>query len=299
MANICINNLPAGIDSSCFGFESPVKNIAIVPDTQKFATVEAAKKTTAWKSLMQALDLYVPSGLASYEADSEEPKINTTAYGRKFVVREGLPGMKLQLESSIGDFQELLNTLKGGMYRVYFLLQNGNIKGTTDKIGQFMGYKCSIHAHTNGIPSLDAPETSYPVELMFTEYEEFRNSAIAVVPWNADRELVAMMPYGLVIKPVGAYDSGTKSQNVFIGLRSGAAYDGLVAGDFAVKGSNVDTPAVTAVSAATDPAYNYTLTVEKGSTPAALADGDYIQLRVEKDAPAVTAVSSLLTVYGV
>jgi len=293
--NFCITNLPAGIDTSCFGFESPVKNIALVGVNQSFASIAAAKAKANWTTLIGSLAAYIPNGLASYEVKTADPKYNTTAFGKEFLVQESIPSANVMLETGGGDFSELLNTLKGGLYRVYFLLQNGSIKGTVDPDGTFKGFLARVHAHTKGIQDHDAPEGFYPVALMFDDYEEFKTSYILNLSWNSSRELVAAMPFGLSITPMAAYDTGAGTQSVYITSRGGVAYPGLAQGDFKVLESNVDTPAISSVTDNGDGTYD--LTVQKGSTPAALAAGDYVILRVEKGSP-VTAVSSRLTVNG-
>ena len=293
--NICLTNLPAGIDTSCFGFESPVKNILLTSTTQKFTDVVTAESKTGWTTLVGGLTAYVPAGLANYEVNSEDATVNTTAYGRKFVVKEGIPSAKFLLESSNNDFSELLQRLQGGQYRIYFLLENGNIKGTVNSSGEFMGFLATMHAITTGIPALDSPENGYPIEAFFDDYEEFRTSYIIQVPWNASREMVAAMPFGLTMVNVGAYDTATGIQVVYITSRGGTAYTGLSATDFAVKDSNVTSGAVSSSTDNGDGTYD--LIVEKGSTPTALASGDYVQLRVEKGSTTYTAVSSKLDIF--
>lgn len=291
--NICITNLPAGIDTSCFGFESPVKNIVLVGAGQSFASIQEAKAKANWAALIGSLSAYVPNGLANYEVKTGDPKYNTTAFGKEFLVQEAIPSANLMLETGSGDFAELLNTLKGGFYRVYFLLQNGSIKGTVDEDGAFKGFLARVHAYSKGVQALDAPEGFYPVSLMFDDYEEFKTSYVLDLVWNSARELVSAMPFGLSITPIGSYDTGTGVQKVFITSRGGSIYTGLAQSDFKVLSSNVDTPAVSSVTDNGDGTYD--LTVQKTATPVALAAGDYVQLRVEKGSP-VTAVSSRLTV---
>ena len=293
--NICITNLPAGIDTSCFAFESPVKNILIVGTSHSYASVAAAMSKAAWTADIASLAAYVPNGLASYEPKSEEPKYNTTAYGKKFLVRDAMPAAQMLLETGSGDFAELLKTLRGGLYRVFFLLENGSIKGFVDDDGTFKGFSARVHAHTDGVQKLDAPEGFYPVELMFEEYEEFVNGYVLNITWNAPRELVAAMPFGLSMVTAGAYNETTGVQSVYITSRGGSPYSGLTASDFIVKSANVDTPVITT---ATDKGSGlYDLTVNKESTPVALAAGDFVELRVEKGSP-ITAVSSRLTING-
>ena len=293
MENICITNLPAGIDSSCFSFESPVKNIVLVAAGQSFASIQEAKAKVNWVNLIGALNGYVPNGLANYEVKTADPKVNTTAFGKEFVVQEAIPSANLLLETGSGDFAELLNTLKGGLYRVYFLLQDGSIKGTITESGEFKGFLARVHAYSKGIQALDAPEGFYPVSLMFDDYDEFKTSHVLDIAWNGARELVSAMPFGLSITPIGAYDTGTGIQNVYITSRGGVAYSGLAQADFKVLSSNVDSPAVSTVTDNGDG--TYALTIQKEATPVALAAGDYVLLRVEKGTP-VTAVSSRLTV---
>jgi len=297
MANICVNNIPAGIDSSCFGFESPVKNIFITGTAVKFADVNTAKSLTDWTTpLIGGLTGYVPAGLANYEVNSEDATINTTAYGRKFVVKEGIPSAKFMLESSVNDFSELLQTLKGSQYRLFFLLENGNIKGTVNSSGEFMGYLATIHAITTGIPALDSPENGYPVEVFFDDYEEFRTSFVLQVPWNADREFQAAMPFGLSMQFIGSYDTGTGKQVVYVTSRGGTAYTGLTVDDVEFTDENVTSPACSSLTDNGDGTYD--LILEKGSTPVALASGDYVQFRFNVATSGVTtAVSSKLNLF--
>ncbi len=297
MSNAIKTNLPAGIDSSNFAFESPIKNLILVKKGTSLASVTAAKVKANWTTLIGSLAAYVPTGLASYSDTGDKLKINTTAFGKKFVVMDGIPSMQAMLEVASGDHLELMNALSNGLYGVYFVLMNGNIKGWVDGNGAFQPFTARVHATTAGAQVLDKPEDFYPLDILFQDYEEFKASVIADLAWNADRELVAAMPFGLSMIPTAAYNTTSGVQSVQITSRGvdgdSLGYAGLVAADFAVISSNVAVPAITAVTDNGNGLYD--LTVNKAATPVALAAGDYVIVQVKKGTP-VTAVSNELQV---
>ena len=209
---------------------------------------------------------------------------------------DGMPAMQAMLEVASGDFIELMNALSNGLYGVYFILTNGNIKGWVDGDGVFQPFSARIHGSTSGVQLLDKPEDYYPLDILFQDYDEFKSAVIADLTWNADRELVAAMPFGLSVIPTAAYNVTSGIQAVQITSRGVDGdllpYTGLITSDFAVISSNVTTPAI---SASGGTAGLYDIVLNKEATPVPLAAGDYMIIQVKKGTP-ITAVSNELQV---
>lgn len=302
MAEFCINSLPAGINSECLKPLAPVKMVLLAAKGTSFTSDSDFVNKASWESKIKTLSVYAPASLSSYEPTTDEPTINTSALGKKYMVRKGVPSMRVFLDSNVCDYNEVVSKLRGGLYSVFFVLEDGTLMGRRTSAGTVQGFTARINAAGAGIPIADAIENSYPVYINFTSIEEFETRiAKNPVGWMPAIDLPAAMPIGLSITATSAYASGDIT--VKIAERCGDAYvdSGLTHTDFEILGSNdLTVPAITAVDATGSASGIYVLTVQKSSgTPGDLAAGDFVVLRVKVlDSTLVTHVSSNLVVQA-
>ena len=299
--NACSVDLPGGVNGDCQLPLSEIKNILICDKDVSFTDAEV-KVLSNWEAAInEDLEIYAVAGLVNYTPTTDDPNIITNPVSKaKTITNSPVPSFEFMLDSNFCDFKSMLQTLKGGVYGVFFELHNGNIQGYVDQsgndIGSFKPYKARINAYTKGAQEIDSNE-AFKLYVNFLNANELQNQYYFAPIWGVD-ELLDAMPVGVNVIKTGAYASG--DQEVRITTRCADAITGLVVGDFETSStkSNVSTPAVTSVS--DDGGGVYTLTVQKDSTPANIVDGDYVYLRVAKKTGDVyNYVSNWIRVEGV
>lgn len=292
--------LPGGINGDCSIPLSEVKNIIITDKDVKFTNAEK-DVITNWKTkIQQSLTIYAVAGLDSFENTTDDPNIVTGAVSKtKKVTNRPVPSFRFFLETNFCDYKEVLRTLKGGIYGVFFELHGGMILGSQDisgaEIGYFKPFKCRIDAVSKLLVESDAT-TGFPVYVNMMNYSQVENQFILEPTWDT-AELVEAMPVGLNLYATGNYTAGDIT--VKCTVRCGENKTGLVVADFDENTglSNVAVPAVTV--AADNGGGSYTLTVQKGAVPADLAAGDIVYVRVKVlSGSDVTHLSNWLRIEG-
>lgn len=292
--------LPGGINGDCQIPLSEVKNVLICDKDVKFSYTEKDVLTNWTNKIKQDLTIHAVAGLDSYNNTTDDPNIVTgTVSKAKKVTNTPLPSFELFLESNFCDFNELLRTVKGGNYGVFYELQDGTILGTLDQsgteIGYFKPFKANLTANTKVLQEVDAT-TAFRVYVNHTNANQLYNQFVLDPVWDTT-ELVEAMPVGLNMVSTAVYAAG--DQTVQINVRCAGAKTGVLVADFEENAelSNVDTPAVTAVAEGGGGAY--TLTVQKTGTPTNLVAGDYVTLRVKiVDGSDVTHISNWIRCEG-
>lgn len=299
--NACSVDLPGGLNADCQLPMAEIKNVLICDKDVSF-TFANKKVLSNWTDLIgQSLTIYAIAGLVNYSPTTDDPNIVTNAVSKaKSITNTPVPSFEFMLDTNYCDFKSMLQTLKGGVYAVFFELQDGRIMGFLDQSGTETGYfkpfKARINAYTKGAQEIDSNE-AFKLYVNFLNANEIENQFYFEPSWDVG-ELVDAMPVGLSIVKTGMYASG--DIDVHIATRCGDNYTGLVVGDFdeSTTKSNVSTPAVTGVT--DNGGGDYTLTVQKDATPANLVDGDLVYLRVKVlDGSDVTHLSNYIRVEGV
>lgn len=282
MSTACNVLLPGGVNGDCQVPLSEVKNVLVCDKDVSF-TYAAKKVLSNWTDLIkQDLTIYAIAGLDSYNNTTDDPNIVTGAVSKaKKITNDPLPSYEFFLDSNICDFKEMLNTVKGGNYGVFYELQDGTILGSIDtsgtEIGYFKPFQVNIKANTKLLQEVDAT-TAFRLYVNHTKKQQMFDQFIFEPSWDTS-ELVEAMPIGLNLIQTAVYSSGT--QTVQIGNRCADNKTGLVTADFdeSASMSNVSTPLVTMTTE--NGGGSYDLTIQKDATPANLVDGDYVVYRVK------------------
>ena len=295
--NICSPFLPQGINKSCMQDLKEIKNILITTEGASFTSAANAASLAAWKTKLQVdLTAYVPLGINDYDPTTDDPNIVTMPVGgRKAVTNTPIPSAVFRLSSNFCDYKELMTAFKGGTFRMFFVDAAGAIFGTKTSTGVVKGFACTLNAVSKGMP-LKEVANNFTLYANFLNYDEFEAATIITLSWSPTLELTEAAPIGLTLSYAGAYSISPGTIAVQINTRCGDGLEDLVVGDFEVLESNdLDTPAVTSI--VDNDNGSYTLTIQKGSSPASLASGDYVVIRVKKVATTiVTYISGRLTV---
>lgn len=292
--------LPGGINRDCQIPLSELKNILICGKDVKFTNAEKDVITNWTNKIKQDLTIHAIAGIDSYNNTTDDPNIITGAVSKsKKITNVPLPSFELFLESNFCDFKEVFRTLKGGNYGAFYELQDGTILGTMDssgtEIGYFKPFAVNITANSKVLQETDAT-TAFRVYVNHTKASQMYDQFVLAPIWDTS-ELVEAMPVGLHMYSTAVYSSG--DQSVQINIRCAGAKTGLLVADFDESAdlSNVDTPAVTAVTDSGGGAY--TLTVQKTGTPTNLVAGDFVALRVKVlSGSDVTHISNWIRVEG-
>jgi len=251
--------------------------------------------------IKQDLTIYAIAGLDSYDVTTDDPNIVTQPVKKsKKITNQPVPSFVAYLDANACDYKQLLGTLNGGTYGIFYELQDGSIMGSLDQSGSEIGYmkplRASVNAIDKGFQEVDSTQ-AFRVYVNHTSVKEFNNRFYLEPVWDTS-ELAMSMPIGINMVKTGAYSSG--DQEVKAKIRCGNNYVGLLVADFDEdeRQGNVDTPAITAAS--DDGGGTYTLTAQKDSSPVNLVDGDVLAVRVKiLDGSDVTHISNYIYIEGV
>ena len=281
MGEFCGNKLPAGLNSDCLKTPAPVRNLIITDKTLSFASLSAFLNKSIWEGKVETdLSVWAAAELFDYDKTTDDASIETTAFNKKLVNRLGTPSMIAFFDTNVGDYNQLLATLKGGTYGVMFLLEDNTLVARDGGDGLVKPFTCRITASGADIPLKETLANSYPAIVNFTSVSEFKKRLFKVPAWDVNEAILLALPVGLDILAAGAFGAVADEIEVQINERSGDAVTGLAVADFEVTESNdLDTPAVTTV--VDNGLGSYTLTLEKGAVPASLDPGDYMVIRVK------------------
>ena len=294
--------LPGGINGDCTIPLSEVKNIIICDKDVKFTNAEK-DVITNWKTkIQQSLTIYAVSGLDSYNNTTDAPNIVTgTVSKTKKVTNRPVPSFEFFLESNFCDFKEVLRTLKGGVYGIFYELHGGVILGAQDvsgaEIGYFKPFKCRVDAVSKLLAEVDSTN-AFAVYVNHLNYAQVENQFYLEPAWDT-AELAEAMPVGLNIYATGIITAATATQAYKVSVRCGDNKTGLVVGDleFSTTMSNVLTP--NAGTFAETGGGTYTTVIEK-ATSSLITSGDIVYMRVKVISGSdVTHLSNWLRIEGI
>lgn len=294
--------LPGGINGDCTIPLAELKSIIICDKDVKFSNTE--KDVIAnWKTkIQQNLNIYAVAMLDSYNNTTDAPNIVTgTVSKTKKITNRPVPSFELFLESNFCDFKEVLRTLKGGIYGVFYELHGGLILGAQDvsgaEIGYFKPFKVRLDAVSKLLAEVDSTN-SFPVYVNHLNYSQVENQFLLEPSWDT-AELAEAMPVGLNLYATGIITAATAVQEYKVTVRCGENKTGLVVGDleFSTTMSNVLTP--NAGTFAELGGGVYTTVIEK-ATSSLIVSGDIVYMRIKVlSGQTVTHVSNWLRIEGI
>lgn len=303
MSGICNALLNGGTNQECQIAASEIKNVIITrkKDDVKFSYSDKKVLTNWTDKIKQDLSISVLPGLVNYTPTTDDVNIITNPVSKaKSANNNPVPSFEFMLDSNFCDFQEILNTLKGGNYGIFFEMQNGNIEGWQDKrgteIGYFKPFLAQVKSYTKGAQEIDSNE-SFKLLINFKKYSQIEQAKMFYPAWGVD-ELQEAMPEGMNMESTTIF--AADDQNVQINVRCSDGQTGLVLADFETSTtmSNVSTPAVTGL--VENGGGDYDLTIQKDLIPASLVAGDLVGVRVNKiNGSDTLQLSGWVTVEGV
>ena len=295
MSDTCSPTMPGGVNIDCVSPLRELENVFILDKTETFTDIDDLKSKATWIGKISTdLDVYIPQGLENYEPTTPDANVETTAMGSNYVGAKPPPAMTMYLKLNPCDYNELLNTLDGGVYGIVFAYGDGKLGATRPKSNKTVyPYKARLTAITKGIPAIGDVGSFFMVMVHFQAYSEFEN-AVYVLPSWSPTELKAEMPMGLNLSIVTPYTDATDLVVVKVTERCGAAKTGLLAAAFVT----IETSLTGAtVSAATDNSNGtYDLTIDTGGTTG-LTAANYSVIQVQNGTPK-TDVSNQLYIQG-
>lgn len=300
--NPCNVLLPGGINGDCQIPMSEVKNIWLCDKDVKFSYTAKGVQSNWTDLINQSLQIYGAAGLDSFNNTTDDPSITTGAVSRvKKVGTAPLPSFEFFLDTSFCDFKEILNTVKGGNYGMFYELHDeagmlGYTETSGSDIGYFKPFQVNATANSKLLPETDST-TTFRMYVNHTKKKQLYDQFIFDPVWDIG-ELLDSMPNGLSLVATAVYSAGV--QNVQVKDRCAANKTGVILADWDETETlgNVSTPAVTAI--VDNGAGNYDLTVEKNVTPENLIDNDIAALRVNiLSGSDTTDISGYIYVQGV
>jgi hypothetical protein len=300
--NACNVLLPGGINGDCQIALSEVKNIWLCDKDVKFSYAAKGVQSNWTDLINQSLQIYGAAGLDSYNNTTDDPNIVTGAVSKaKKITNVPLPSFEFFLDTSFCDFKEILNTVKGGNYGMFYELHDeAGMLGATDttgaEIGYFKPFQVNATANSKLLQETDAT-TAFRLYVNHTKAKQLYNQFIFNPVWDIG-DLLDSMPNGLSLVATAVYAAGV--QNVQVKDRCAANKTGVVLVDWdeTEELGNVSTPAVTAI--VDNGAGNYDLTVEKSVVPEDLVDNDVAAIRVNiVSGSNTTDISGYVYVQGI
>lgn len=297
----CSVNLPGGLNSDCQMPQAEIKNVLICDKDVKFTFAEKEALANWTVKIKQSLTIHAIAGLTNYSPTTDDPNIVTNAVSKaKSITNRPVPSFEFMLDSNVCDFRVMLQTLKGGVYGIFFEMQDGTIQGYLEQsgseVGYFKPYKARINAHTKGAQEIDSNE-SFKLYVNFINTNELENQYYFAPSWSVT-ELIDAMPIGLNIVKTAIIVSATATQAFLANVSCGDRKTGLVVDnlEFSDEKSNVITPNAGAFVELGGGAY--TVVVEKAtSTPIIAGDIVYMRVKVLSSSD-VTYLSNWIMVEG-
>lgn len=289
MTNICSTGLPGGLNFDCLAYNSPVAGLIIMDTSVSFTAAELPVLAN-WKTEIQTnLDMWVPAGVEGYENTTDDPTINTTQSGGKTILRAGVPSGVFYLKSNYCDWNEVMRALKGGTYRVAFILENGMIVGFKDRNSTaHKGFLAEVKAITKGFPMPDTIENAFPVYINFKRYKEFEQQFGQIMDWEPILELPAAMPESYNLSEV-SNTQATATVNVNVFERCGDAITGLGTADINTIANDLTDDTLVSVTDNGDGNYDVAYTTA--------AAGQYVKFQIKAlTSTVVDAISNPLYV---
>lgn len=228
MAELCLNNLPQGINRACTQALTKINNIIITSYDDAGFTIGAETTQSTWTGKFGDLSYWMPKSIQGAEETSPGAVEIETANGKKYISFDKPPSMNVMIEVNAVDMLHIRNVLRGGSYQVYFTTMSGAIVGTVNSSNKFVGFGATLFAPVN-VPTDDAIHEKNLINVMFDNADEFRAAKLIKPSWNPQIVLPASVPVGLDMELVSA---AAGQVDVIVTTRGGDLKTDLVVADF-------------------------------------------------------------------
>jgi len=291
--NSCGAFLSSGL-GDCNSRFQPIIGVIISAKNTTYTAAELATiaKTKTNISLAAGIvSIYVP--VSGFNNTTDEANVETSNTGVKGVFNKPVPSVRVFLDRSFDDYRTFWQ-MNSTIVEVEFVTQDSMRLMKMQSNGTWKGFRGQIYAPVS-LPNFENNQEAHPIDIFFKDVAEF--DAMEALPMAySGAEIEALMPVGVNLRATGAYATPAGTIAVKATKRGSAVgYAGL--DTWVVIDSNVSDASVTA-SAGTDG--SYTLTVQKGSSPADLAAGDYVTVQGNKTVSTyATYITNPLKIDGV
>lgn len=239
----------------------------------------------------------LPVPITGFEPTTDDQEIVTSTLGKKEKGMNSIPSGIAYLDASLIDYKDVVK-LDGLTFEAFPYFDGNSMWATLKADGTYKGMTVTIGTKIGFAP--DDKTKSFPIYLFFDSYEEFEDVAV-YMPVFKFKDILDFTPAGLILKPTSAY-SGTDISVAVYKRGTGEPMTGLdAAANFPSKAVSYGTDLPAVVTAVDDSAGNgaYTLTVQKGATPAALVDSDAVTIQAQEDDETyITYLSNPMVVIG-
>ena len=284
MPDLCNTQLPPGISKSCLKLPDGVKNIIITDDDVTFTQTSFTDYDVWETNIGTNLDTWLANQVVNYDPTTDDPTINTAGLGQKFLTRKPTPSGVFYLEANVCDFNLMVGSLKGGIYRVIFILEDGTMMATFRRTTTGLtirGLQARITAQEIGIPVADAKENSFPLYVNFTSQVEFENRYFDrpdITDWDPRIDLITLLPVGVDVVVENPYVETTEEYKVAMVAPCRTRVADLTDSDISVVSSKLSGTAGAAVTSLTYSAalQNYILIFEDGGSVALVAADEVV-----------------------
>lgn len=292
MSNICAKGVPNGAVGCIKAIERATHVGLIANDASSFASLEAALNINNYRVLIQeTLKMFVFKKVHTFENTTSDPSITEPDISKTKLITDTSPlSYTFYLQSNFCDYKDVLKQIGlNANYTIVYFLQDGSVMMVDGLDGTVDGSNALVSAVSKGAQK--EIENSFPLYVHHTNYGDLENAILLTPEWTVD-DLLSYLPSGRTMRTVSKYDTSGGTVVVSVNERCGDGVASLTDADFEVVRSNVSTPAITTVAAVVGKTGQYTLTLDKESTPESLALGDEMVIQHKVEASSIVSYVS-------
>jgi hypothetical protein len=281
--------MPNGGNVNC---NTPLKRataLFIYDADYKYSTASAVDNKENQRVLIQETEKLIVLPVRGMEVTGSEVQVTTDPYGDNLITGETSGGLRAYVKTNACDFKEMLQTFKGGTYRVGAFLDDGSVYLSQDGDG-VRGIKSNLYAEALNMPTQDGADQQFVLRVDFQSIDEIRDFKIIPVNYTIN-ELLDYVPVGLSMS-VTAISTTSFTATVTTRCTSTPFTSDLTFEPISGMG-NVEVPSFTPTNNADG---TYTVVTTKDTVPTSFAAGDYQKFRaVAKTGAVIDYVTNVET----
>ncbi len=243
--------------------------------------------------IQEDLDITVFGDIYDYEPTvGETIKSESPLTGAMSFIRRKPGSLVVNIETNPCDWNEAIDKLKGGLYRVGLVYANGDTLATKGDLQTVKYFLAKVYATPHDITGKDDVNKGYVLEIAWQDAKEWEKVDYITPVWDLE-DLQGYAPASLNADEYSVLAGSTQTIVVRYGCVAEYASMDLTA---EVRESNVTSETVTPTYVASSLG-KYSCDIQKGSTPTDLTSGNFVTYRVVvKDGSGVyTYVSNDIT----